>query len=209
MTKFTIPAGKIKQYDPYSKYTSSADVTTNILVEDWKCELVEPKNRALHTAATINPFGNNIDWEEREKEMIELMHKRHGIGLAAPQDGSSYNMFVMAHSHLGDIGVYKPEILESSTETEMWEEGCLSFPMLYLPIRRPEKVKVRYFKNDGKTQVEVWMDDRDARCFQHEFDHLQGRLFIDEVSDLKLQRAFKKREKIFKQLDALADNGTK
>ena len=78
--------------------------------------------------------------------------------------------------------------------------------MLYLDITRPEKIKVKYFKNDGKTQVETWMDGRDARCFQHEYEHLQGELFLDRVSDLKLQRAFKKREKFFKKLEKQMKN---
>jgi len=138
--------------------------------------------------------------------MLQLMHDKFGIGLAAPQIGLSYNMFVMNHEHLGDIGVFRPEILEYSEETCRYEEGCLSFPMLYLDVTRPEKVKVRYYKSDGETQVETWMDGRDARCFQHEFDHLHGDLFIDKVSDLKLQRAFKKREKFFKKLERQMKN---
>lgn len=192
---------RVKTYNPYDKYASTDEISLDFIVEDWKCELVEPKHPALHKRANIDPFGTDIDWAEREKEMFQLMHDKFGIGLAAPQIGSSYNMFVMNHEYLGDIGIYKPEILESSEETCRWEEGCLSFPMLYLDVERPEKVKVRYFKNDGETVVETWMDGRDARCFQHEYDHLYGDLFLDKVSDLKLQRAYKKREKFFKKLE--------
>ena len=193
------------KYDPYNNYMST-DVVSTSLTEDWVCELVIPKHPALHTKANIDPFGLDLDWEEKEKEMLQLMHDKFGIGLAAPQIGYSYNMFVMNHEYLGDIGVYNPEILEVSDETCRFEEGCLSFPMLYLDITRPEKIKVKFTKTDGETDVETWMDGRDARCFQHEFEHLQGELFIDNVSDLKLQRAFKKREKFFKKLERQLKN---
>ena len=166
---------------------------------EWNCKLVEPRHPALHQPANINPFDENIDWTIREQEMFKVMHDNIGIGLACPQVGCSYNMFVMNHSEHGDIGVYNPEILETTDNVTM-EEGCLSFPLLYLNVSRPAKIKVRYTKADGKTQVETWMDGRDARCFLHEYDHLQGVLYIDIVSELKLSRAFKKREKLFKKI---------
>jgi len=196
----------MKQYNPYNNYTSSSEVSTSFLVEDWKCDLVEPKHPALHRSANVDPFGKDIDWEARQEEMLDLMHDKFGIGLASPQIGSSYNMFVMHHSYLGDIGIFKPEILEFSKENVTIEEGCLSFPLLYLHITRPEKIKVRYYKADGKTQVETWMDGMDARCFQHEYEHLQGELFLDLVSELKLRRAYNKREKLFKKLQRKIKN---
>lgn len=187
------------QYDPYKKYTGTDG---NLVVEDWDCELVEAKHPALHRRATQNPFGSDIDWTQREKEMFELMHSKLGVGLAAPQVGSGYRMFVMSHSVLGDIGVYNPEILETEGEVQI-EEGCLSWPMLYIHVRRPEKIKVTYIKSDGETQVETWMDGMDARCFLHEYDHLEGINFIDLVSDLKLKRAKEKRDKFLKKLDKI------
>lgn len=187
-------------YDPYNKYASTSDITASFIVEDWNCELVEPKHPALHTAASVDPFSGSIDWHEREKEMFQLMDNNLGVGLSAPQVGSSYNMFVMKHSILGNIGIYKPEIVEVSSETINIEEGCLSFPLLYILINRPEKVKVRYYKADGETQVETWMDGMDARCFQHECEHLRGELFLDAVSEFKLKRAYTKREKLFRKL---------
>jgi len=190
----------MKKFNPYDKYAGTNEVTTSLIIEDWNCELVEPKHPALSRPATTDPFSSDIDWESREKEMIELMHHNLGIGLAAPQVGSNYNMFVMQHSILGNIGIYKPKILETESEITL-EEGCLSFPLLFLPVTRAEKIKVTYYKTDGETQVETWMDGRDARCFLHEYDHLQGTLFIDLVSDLKLTRAFKKREKLFKKIE--------
>ena len=191
----------IKQYNPYTRYASTDNISLGeMFIEDWKCELVEPRHTALHTSATIDPFGGNVDWTEREKEMFALMHANLGVGLAAPQVGSSYNMFVMTHSFLGDIGVYRPEIVETKGEVD-YEEGCLTWPLLYIRVKRPAEIKVKFYKTDGTTQVEMWMDGIDARCFLHEYDHLQGTNFIDLVSEFKLQRAKEKRDKRFKKLE--------
>ncbi len=191
----------VKKYDPYSKYASSTDVTLGeFFIDDWICELADPSNKSLHTSATVDPFGSGIDWTVREKEMLELMHTNLGVGLSATQVGSSYNMFVMQHSFLGDIGVYKPVILETEGEV-LIEEGCLTWPLLYLKIKRPSRIKVQFTKTDGETVVEMWMDGIDARCFLHEYDHLQGVNFIDLVSDFKLQMAKQKREKRFKKIE--------
>lgn len=187
-------------FNPYDKYASSTSISLGTtLIEDWQCELVEPKHPVLKKRATVDPFSGDVDWVQREREMCELMQNRFGIGLAAPQVGSSYRMFVMNHSHLGEIGVYNPEILETEGTTTM-EEGCLSFPLLFMHITRPERIKVRFTKTDGETIVETWMDGMDARCFLHEYDHLQGKLFVDDVSDFKLRRAWKKQEKTLKKL---------
>ena len=162
-------------------------------------ELVEPKHPALHTVANINPFETDINWIEHEKEMIKLMHDKIGIGLAAPQLGDSYKMFVMTHSSKGDIGLYNPQILASSEESVVMQEGCLTFPLLFLHISRPKEVMVRYQTVDQEI-VEEKFEGLDARVFQHEHEHLQGKTYLDNASDLKLQRAMKKREKAFKRL---------
>jgi len=193
----------MKQYNPYDKYSSSDGlVLDTLVVDDGKCELVEPSHPALHKRASLDPF-DGTDWVEREKEMLDLMHGKLGVGLASPQIGSSYNMFVMHHSILGDIGVYNPTVLETEGK-DLIEEGCLSWPLLYIPISRPERIKVSYTKNDGETIVETWMDGMDARCFLHEVDHLNGVNFIDIVSEFKLKRAKEKRDKFFKKMSRSA-----
>jgi peptide deformylase len=197
----------IKKYDPYSKYASTTDVSLgDSIVEDWNCELVEPSNPALHRSATTDPFKGDIDWNIREKEMLEVMHANLGVGLSSTQLGSNYNMFVMTHSFLGDIGVYKPKILETEGEV-LIEEGCLTWPLLYIKIKRASKIRVQFTKTDGETDVEMWMDGIDARCFLHEYDHLQGINFIDLVSDFKLQMAKEKRDKRFKKLERSVKRG--
>ena len=198
---------RVKKYDPYSKYASSTDVSLGeFIVEDWRCELVDPRDPALHRSATTDPFKSGVDWTVREKEMLELMHANLGVGLSATQVGSSYNMFVMTHSVLGDIGVYKPKILETEGEV-LIEEGCLTWPLLYLKINRPAKIKVQFTKTDGETVVETWMDGIDARCFLHEYDHLRGICHIQLVSDFKLQMAKQKRDKKLKKIQRILKRG--
>jgi len=162
--------------------------------------LVTPKHPALSTPANIDPFTTDIDWVEREDAMLQLMVDKFGLGLASPQIGESHNMFVMQHSVFGEIGVYNPEILSYSEEKISMEEGCLTFPLLFLNITRPATVDVRYYKNDGII-IEDTFHGMDARCFQHEYEHLQGAIYLDHASELKLRRAFDKREKLFKKLE--------
>lgn len=162
--------------------------------------LVQPNDPALHRVADIDPFTvEDIDWVERQKEMFQLMRDRFGIGLAAPQLGASYNMFVMTHSTLGEIGVYNPEIISVSQETKCQEEGCLTFPLLFFMVTRPASCVVK-FQDVFQKEHELELTGTDAQCFQHECDHLKGILFLEYASDMKLQRAMKKREKTVKKL---------
>lgn len=170
-------------------------------------DVVDAKDPVLNSVATVDPFSTDIEWKDRESEMFELMDRRFGIGLAAPQIGDPYRMFVMKHSVHGLIGVYNPEILETSGSVSM-EEGCLTFPLLYMVMTRPESVKVRYTKTDGVTVVEETLTGIDARCFLHEYDHLQGVLFVNLVSDFKLKMAINKRDKRFTKLKRALANKT-
>jgi len=168
-------------------------------------EVVDAKDPVLNSVATVDPFSTDIVWKDREAEMFELMDRRFGIGLAAPQIGDPYRMFVMKHSVHGPIGIYNPEIVETTGSVSM-EEGCLTFPLLYMIMTRPESVKVRYTKTDGVTAVEETLTGIDARCFLHEYDHLQGVLFVNLVSDFKLKMAINKRDKRFTKLQRALAN---
>ena len=196
VTPATINSGV---FDPYSRYASS-DESISEHMDVWNVEFVTPNHPVMNRPADIDPFtAKDVDWSEREQELIAYMNMNHGLGLAAPQIGSGYRMFVMKHSHLGDIGVYNPEIVAYSDDEVLWQEGCLSFPLLYLSVKRPAEITVRYTKPDGETRIEVRMDGRDARVFLHEYDHLQGNLFLDKVSLLKINRAKEQRAKLLKK----------
>ncbi len=105
-------------------------------------------------------------------ELIRLMHKEKGLGLAANQAGHSVRLFVMCvdnqYRHC-----FNPEILKEETEKIELDEGCLSFPGEFCKIVRAKKIFVRYFDAFG-TAKEEWLDDWHSRCFQHELDHLNG-----------------------------------
>ena len=187
------------QFNPYDKYVSS-DSSISEHLDIWNVEFVQPNHPVMNRPANVDPFtAKDVNWREREQELIAYMNMNHGLGLAAPQIGSSYRMFVMKHSHLGDIGVYNPEIVEYSDTEVLWQEGCLSFPLLYLGIKRPAEITVRFTKPDGETRIEVRMDGRDARVFLHEYDHLEGKMFLDKVSLLKINRAKEQQRKLLKK----------
>jgi len=123
-------------------------------------------------------------------DMIEVMYKEDGIGLAAPQIGFSTRIIVVDASELIN-GEYprpfiNPEIIEFSDETDVKEEGCLSIPGVYEEVRRAVKIKVKYQDEKGKEFTEEYTDWV-ARILQHEIDHLNGILFVDRISPIKRQ----------------------
>jgi len=109
--------------------------------------------------------------------MVETMATKEGVGLAGPQVGELRR--IIAISFEGEPQVFiNPQILSESKETEIIEEGCLSFPDLYLKIKRAKEVEVKADDMDGKT-IRIRAKGLLARTFQHEIDHLEGILFID------------------------------
>lgn len=132
-------------------------------------------------------------------DMLETMYAEEGIGLAAQQVGSTDAIFVMdvpARSDVDDNGsrlnpevampmvLVNPEITWSSDETDVYEEGCLSFPDIRANVERPFEIEVRYLDRDGRPQQHR-LRGMVSRCFQHEFDHLQGVLLCDRMSAVK------------------------
>ncbi len=148
-----------------------------------------------------NPIINPRDLEE---EMVKLMYAENGIGLAAPQCGVRARVFTIYTRNLTGVtepfAVFNPKILATSEEEIQDQEGCLSFPNLLLPVKRPEHVVAEFLDRDKNTCI-IRFDGIDARCFLHEYDHLQGVNFIDLVSDFKLQLAKQKRDKRFKKIE--------
>ncbi len=140
------------------------------------------------------------DLQELIQNMYETMQKADGVGLAAPQVGLSIRLFVIDLNSLSDdMPEYKgylhafinPRILEESEETELMEEGCLSVPGIHENVRRAKSVHVTYLDEQLQPHDE-WIDGFAARVFQHEYDHLEGKLFIDHISGLRKQLIKKK-----------------
>jgi len=127
------------------------------------------------------------------EDMYETMYAANGIGLAAPQIGKGIRVFVVDGTSLNDeeedmTGFKKafinPTILSAEGEPWPFEEGCLSIPNIREKVMRPETVVIRYFDEDWKEHEETY-DGVKARIIQHEYDHIEGKLFIDYLSPLK------------------------
>lgn len=138
-----------------------------------------------------------LDATSISQDMIKTMIKSDGLGLSANQvkvDGQILTMTPMHLDNKDPIVMINPEIIDVSKDTKDEIEGCLSFPNLYLKIKRPLTVTVKYLDIQEKDCI-INLYGIDARCFLHEYDHLQGITFTDRVSKLKLEMAMKKRDK--------------
>ncbi len=148
---------------------------------------------------SVKPFKfEENDPVKTEIEILDLMDRSRGVGLAANQVGLDASVFGMLKSNGDKIAIFNPVIRGASKETNLDIEGCLSFPALMLKVNRANSIAVSYQNKEGTT-VNEELHGFDARVFQHEFDHLQGINFIDRVSKLKLDLALKKRNKYIKK----------
>ncbi len=143
-----------------------------------------------------------IELKEFVDNMFETMKQYGGIGLSANQVGKPYRMFVMG-DHLNIQKNKKwvcinPKITNVTKELIRYKEGCLTFPFLFLDIERPQDISVEYL-DENLEKKEEHMSGIVARCFQHEFDHMQGIVFTEHVSKLKLEMSIKKRNKEIKK----------
>lgn len=122
-------------------------------------------------------------------DMAQTMERDQGIGLAAPQVGVPKRVIVVKTSLRGRriLGLINPKILEKSPETEISEEGCLSFPNIFLKIKRAKQVEVEGL-DINKKKIRIKARGVLARVFQHEIDHLDGILFFKRLSFIKKVR---------------------
>ncbi|MER8385007.1 peptide deformylase [Mesorhizobium sp. M1428] len=132
-------------------------------------------------------------------DMLDTMYDAPGIGLAAIQVGEPWRMLVIDLAKEDETPAphvfINPEVLESSDQRSVYEEGCLSIPDYYAEVERPAAVRVKYLDRDGKLQ-EIEAEGLMATCLQHEIDHLNGVLFIDHISKLKRDMVVKKFKKL-------------
>jgi len=162
-------------------------------------KLITYPNEILDNSMPDFNFDDPVmDPRELEELMVKLMYAENGIGLAAPQCGINARVFTMYTRNLQGVtepfAVFNPKILAVSEEQIQDYEGCLSFPNLMLPVKRPENVVAEFLDRDKNTCI-IRFDGIDARCFLHEYDHLEGVCFTSKVSKLKLDLAIKKQRK--------------
>ncbi len=123
-------------------------------------------------------------------EMFETMYKGKGIGLAAVQVGNLKRIFI-THAPKDMPRVFiNPEIVETSMDEDVYEEGCLSIPGINADVVRPFSVKIQAWNEKGKP-FSIDADGLLARVIQHELDHLNGVLFIDRINEKKRERLLK------------------
>ena len=126
--------------------------------------------------------------------MLENMVYHYGLGLSANQIGMPVKVFAMRTDESDNaIVCFNPEIVEESKEMVTMEEGCLSYPLLFLKKRRPENLIVKYQNVDGEF-IDSKFEGLAARIFHHEMDHMKGNTFLDGVSKILLQSARKKQK---------------
>jgi len=138
------------------------------------------------------------------ENMFETLGNADGVGLAAHQVGKPYKLFIVDYltSALESGGLREifinPEIIEFSTETEYFEEGCLSLPGILEEVKRPISIKVKYLDGDFNEKEEEFYGFL-ARVIQHEFDHTEGKFFTDRLHPLKKKLIAKKLALILKR----------
>lgn len=159
-----------------------------------KLEILEfPDSRLRNRAETVDVVDDAL--RQTIDDMFETMYEAPGIGLAATQVNIAKRLVVIDISEEKDqpLVLINPEILEKDGEEEM-DEGCLSVPGVYERVRRADHIKMRALDRNGEP-FELEAGGLLAVCIQHEIDHLEGKLFVDYLSEMKRQRIRKKLEK--------------
>lgn len=161
-------------------------------------DLVDEKSDILKQ--TLEPFDfQKDDAQELADLLVENMTYYHGLGLAANQIGINKRVFAILNDNKEPVVFFNPEIVETSEEQILMEEGCLSFLGLYIKVRRPQAVIAKHQNVNGEEQITA-MGGLQARAFLHEFDHLNGIRFIDVASKVHLQSGKQKRKKFIRNL---------
>lgn len=135
--------------------------------------------------AICAPVAEGEDLSGLIANMLETMYDAPGRGLAAPQVGVLKRLFVMdvdwKDGARNPVVMVNPDILWRATETAEGEEGCLSIPGVTTPVIRPTEIRVRWYDTDNAVNEQCF-DGFAARCIQHEYDHLDGRVTFDHLS---------------------------
>jgi peptide deformylase len=133
------------------------------------------------------------------------MKQFSGLGLSANQCGVFERVFVIGTEHF-QFACINPKIIDQSAEMIKDNEGCLSYPALYLKIERPSWIMASFYNERGE-RVEMKMEGLTARCFQHELDHMNGVKFIEHVGPVSLRLAKQKQDKIIKTITRKRKHG--
>ena len=150
----------------------------------------------------VAPFDfDKYDAKQIEADMIAIMNKENGVGLAANQVGLDAQIFIIKPEGLDGyednkpFALINPVITAVSQDTVLGEEGCLSFPLLFFKVKRPTGMVIECLDSSGK-ECTIELVGWNARIAGHEYDHLYGINYVDRVSKLKIDMAKKKQRKL-------------
>ena len=162
------------------------------------CTLIESTNPLLRIK--LSECSSDLDREKVEGQLIDSMKHYQGIGLSANQVGIMERVFVMySDVKKGEIiSCFNPKIITQSDTEIVIDEGCLSYPGLWLKVKRPDGIEVEYEDKNGELQSKA-IFGLECRIFLHEYDHMEGTDFTKKVSKIKLDRAKKRQSKMLKK----------
>lgn len=161
-------------------------------------DLIEEGSDFLTKPVPTFDFSNtDVDTVKLVNDLIETMTHHRGIGLSANQCGLPHRVFVMWSEK--PLACFNPRIIDVSAEQVLLEEGCLSYPHLYVKIKRPKHIKVRFQNVYGETLTEKFTG-MTARCFLHELDHLNGIVYHSRANKIHFDRAVNQRKQLLRSL---------
>ena len=164
--------------------------------------LLHPDPRLKKVATPVASVSDEL--RRLADDMLETMYDAPGIGLAAPQVAVMDRLIVMDCAKEDDatpepMVLINPEVVWTSQDLSVYDEGCLSIPEQYAEVERPSEVEVSWLGLDGQEKRERF-DGLWATCVQHEIDHLDGKLFIDYLKPLRRQMITRKMQKLKREM---------
>lgn len=163
-------------------------------------KLVNQNDPVLRTPTKAFDFKNPpIDAIYTGQSLFKTMFANKGLGLSANQVGIPYSIFVCGATEENKQIFFNPKIIEQSPEEVIGVEGCLTYDLLYLNVKRPKWIKVSWQHVSGEVK-EGYYDGLTARIIAHEIDHLNGVVFVDKVPKVSLMLAQEKRHKLVKKV---------
>ena len=162
------------------------------------CKLIEAENPIMKVR--LSGCSPDLDRDDVEEKLLDSMKNYNGIGLSANQIGIMERVFVMYSDvkKRETITCFNPEIVTKSDTEILMDEGCLTYPGLWLKVKRPDGIEVQYEDKSGEIQHQA-MFGLECRIFLHEYDHMEGTDFTEKVSKLRLERAKKRLSKMMKK----------
>jgi len=160
--------------------------------------VIWPDERLRQPSVAVTTIDASV--RELYQDLVDSMYAENGLGIAALQLGDPRRMFIVEPRLAGrseielPLAFINPEVIETSDDQQDSGEGCLSFPEVYVKVKRPMRCKVRAMGLDGAL-FEIEGEALLARCLLHETDHLTGKLLVDFVGPLKRQMIKKKLQK--------------